>query len=740
MQADGNHTDSAVGSQTVTISQQSVKPSIELSPPSAAYNGSEHRPTTVTVRDSTDHLIPASEYTVVYGTDTNWIDTGSHKVTVKNVSGGNFDITEASVDFQITEAKPSPLEIVNKPGQVYFGDAPFSLSVSGGSGNGAITWYSDNTDVATIDPNGLVTIHAAGTVMITAKKAASENYGESTAVYSFTVNPKQDTVTVTLTLPDGGYIYNSTAKTPDVTVTASDGTVLSLNTDYTVNYDNNVNAGTAAEVTVTRKGGNYEFGPVSATFEIAKADTSINSNPTASPTTSGQPLKEIPLTGGSANVSGSFAWTDGDTIFTEGGTYSVTFTPDDSNYKTATIEITVTVTASNPSEGGDTGGGDTPSYTAASAPAIFTPSVSSAPSAVAAPAAPMQTSVQDNTATTILNTAAGDNLVKEAVASQSTNIIIKPEITGNVTKTEVSLPASTASKLSSETNAALTVSTPVANVTIPNAALGTLSNAGGTINVMTEQIDNTVTLTLTAGGEEVENVPGGLTLTVPVEDAGPGTVAVLVHEDGTRETIRKSVAENGEMSIPLNGSATVEIVDNSKAFADVPAETWMADAVAFASAHELFSGTGETTFSPEQPMSRGMLATVLYNLEGRPAQSLTGKFSDVSSDAWYAEGVSWAAANGITNGYGNGQFGPDDNVTREQFVVMLWKYAGSPAANGQTLSFTDADQASGYAEEALCWATANGILNGYDNGQLDPGGLTTRAQAAQMLKNFMENI
>ena len=185
-------------------------------------------------------------------------------------------------------------------------------------------------------------------------------------------------------------------------------------------------------------------------------------------------------------------------------------------------------------------------------------------------------------------------------------------------------------------------------------------------------------------------------------------------------------------------------MDNSKAFADVPSTNWAADAVAFASAHELFSGTSETTFSPDQSMSRGMLATVLYNLEGQPDQTLTMQdltdgYNDVSGDAWYADGIAWAVENGIANGYGNGQFGPNDSITREQFVVMLWKYAGSPEAGDQVLTFTDADQASGYALEALRWAVEKGILSGYSNGQLTPGGTATRAQAAQMLKNFMEN-
>ena len=186
-------------------------------------------------------------------------------------------------------------------------------------------------------------------------------------------------------------------------------------------------------------------------------------------------------------------------------------------------------------------------------------------------------------------------------------------------------------------------------------------------------------LTLTAGGETVENVPGGVTLSVPAEDAGPGTVAVLVHEDGTRETIRKSTVEDGKVNIPLNGSATVEIVDNSKDFTDVPPTSWAADAVAFASARELFSGTSETTFSPDQGMSRGLLVTVLYNLEGRPDQTLTmqdltGGYNDVSGDAWYADGIAWAVENGVTAGTGDGTaFSPENTCTRGQIMTFLYR-------------------------------------------------------------------
>ncbi len=477
---------------------------------------------------------------------------------------------------------------------------------------------------------------------------------------------------------------------------------------------------------------NYQgIAAASIEVEIKKANPGINTHPTATGT-AGQKLSEIRLEGGATTAPGTFAWENGDTMAVNGTAYNVIFTPNDTaNYETKTIQVTVTLTAAP--------GGDTPSGGTSGTPGGSTGTPSTPPVTPGGDPSTVQTTVQNGTASTVVSAAAGSRLVQEAVENQSDSIVIKPEITGSVTRNEVTLPASTVSQIKSQTSAALTVSAPIADVTIPNAGLDTLGSAGGSVSVATEQVEQAVVLTVTANGETVNSIPGGVTLTVPAEDAGPGTVAVLVHEDGTRETVQKSMVEDGKISIPLAGSGTVEIVDNSKAFDDVQPTAWEADAVAFASARELFSGTSETTFSPTQPMSRGMLATVLYRLEGSPDQDAPASYGDVSSGAWYADGVAWATENGIANGYGDGQFGPNNNVTREQFAVMLWNYAGRPSASGQTLDFTDADQASGYALEALCWAVENGILNGYGNGKLIPGGMATRAQAAQMLKNFMEN-
>lgn len=346
-------------------------------------------------------------------------------------------------------------------------------------------------------------------------------------------------------------------------------------------------------------------------------------------------------------------------------------------------------------------------------------------------------SVQNGAATVAVSTALGSEIVRQAVSNKSERVVIAPQIAGKATKTTVSIPAAAVAQIGAQTAASLVIATPAADVSISRSGLETLSSAGGMVVVTTEQAGNTVELSVTAGERSVTSVPGGVILTVPISELAPGTVAVLVNADNTREIVRKSIAKDGKMTIPLDGSARLEIVDNSKHFDDVSIGSWYADAVAFSSAHELFNGTGVREFSPDLPMSRGMLAAVLHNLEGNPVQAFNAAFDDVDDAAWYAEGITWAAAAGVVAGYGDGQFGPNDNITREQLAVMLWRYAGKPVAASNALNFTDAGEASGYALDALRWAAERGIINGYGNGQIAPQGLATRAQVAQMLKNYL---
>lgn len=173
-------------------------------------------------------------------------------------------------------------------------------------------------------------------------------------------------------------------------------------------------------------------------------------------------------------------------------------------------------------------------------------------------------------------------------------------------------------------------------------------------------------------------------------------------------------------------------------FSDISPDAWYTEAVNYVSTAGLMSGTGAGLFSPEASMTRAMLVTVLYRAAGSPAledDPAGSSFTDVPEDAWYSAGVEWANREGVAGGYGNGTFGPDDPVTREQLAVVLWRYAGSPMA-GAVSSFTDRESISPWAVSAVDWAAEAEVVAGMPGNLFAPGGQATRAQAAVILARF----
>ena len=175
-------------------------------------------------------------------------------------------------------------------------------------------------------------------------------------------------------------------------------------------------------------------------------------------------------------------------------------------------------------------------------------------------------------------------------------------------------------------------------------------------------------------------------------------------------------------------------------FADIPADAWYYEDAAYSYAGGLLSGTGKTSFSPEDTMTRAMLVTVLWRMEGKPAAA-GSPFSDVKPDAYFAEAAAWAAENKIAEGYGGGKFGPNDPVTRQQLAAILWRYAGYKGydltAAADLSGFADGQAAAPYALPALRWACGEGLLRG-SGGRLLPEGPASRAQAAAILHRFCE--
>lgn len=278
----------------------------------------------------------------------------------------------------------------------------------------------------------------------------------------------------------------------------------------------------------------------------------------------------------------------------------------------------------------------------------------------------------------------------------------------------------------------------------------------GSTTVVEAKKDGTVTVTDTAkNGVKVEAVskpeadtlarvtlPTGVktaAVTVPVA-VTPGMVAV---DAKTGKIVKLSAPTGAGMLVRLDGSADLILVDRSKPFTDTSGH-WAESAIDFTTAHAMFNGTSDTTFAPDDTMTRGMIAVVLHNFEGNPELGGQNSFADVESGAWYVGGIGWMIEKGITSGYGDGRFGTNDAVTREQLVTFLYRYAGSMGYNtgssADLSAFSDGDSVSGYAAEAMRWAVGSGLILGTDDGVLSPGGSATRAQVASILNRFVLNL
>ena len=242
-----------------------------------------------------------------------------------------------------------------------------------------------------------------------------------------------------------------------------------------------------------------------------------------------------------------------------------------------------------------------------------------------------------------------------------------------------------------------------------------------------------------------------LTLTAPLGRENAGYWANLYHYDEGEETLTfetsARIAADGSAALRMTHASQYAIVIDEKShalpFEDVGTDAWYSDAVAYVYRNGLMSGTSGSTFSPDAAITRAQLVTILWRMAGSPQVNGLMDFDDVSQDAYYAEAVRWAASEGIAGGYGNGLFGSDDPITREQMAAILYRFAqhmGHDVSIGEDtniLSYTDAPDVSGYAVAALQWACGAGIIRGTGDGStLTPQGGATRAQAAVILTRF----
>lgn len=605
---------------------------------------------------------------------------------------------------------------------------------------------------------------------------------------NFTINKATvlNTTAATLTVANnhqGTYTFDLKALLPTLDAPQSYGTIsygtptISLDNYYTegakiedgvlsvpidaVNSTEESNIGTIAVVVTTEN-----YNDITLTLNVSAANKTV---PTGTPTLSktnltyGDKLSDITLSGSMTDeenaVAGTFTWENPNEILTAGKHQAGwVFTPTDSaHYIEVTGESEVTVAKATPS--------GTPSYTAITEsgktledahlavgtlqPEGFIQWVDADGNEII-----VSTEVKSNTAYTWKFTPQDEqnynNLTgtitlwhKSSSGSSSgsvtpgtkTDTVKNPD--GSTTKTETKADGSktettTASSGGGSTGTTVTKTDAKGNTTTEASAklsdrdVKEAQEKGEAVTVPVKGIAAAKDANAATKIKiDVPNNANKTTVEIPVENVTSGTVAVIVHEDGTEELVKDSKPTEHGVQLEIDGSATVKIIDNSKDFIDTR-DHWSRDEVNFVAARELFNGVGGNQFGVSQPMTRGMVNTVLARLAGVDTTPSQGQ-------AWYEVGTDWAKKNGISDGTN-----PTAPVTREQLATLLYRYAGSPSVSG-TLHAADAASVSDYAEDALLWANQNGIVNGVGSNTIAPKDNAQRAQVAAMLARYLQN-
>ena len=275
----------------------------------------------------------------------------------------------------------------------------------------------------------------------------------------------------------------------------------------------------------------------------------------------------------------------------------------------------------------------------------------------------------------------------------------------------------------------VTVTRPYIPPANPNYKITVEATQGGTVTADPTAAKAGTTVTLTPVPHRGYQVG-----TVAVTDRFGEPVAVTEQADGTYTF----TMPNGQVTV------TVTFEQAPLPFPDVTEGDWFYDAVRYAYETGLMDGVGDNLFAPNSQTTRAQLVTILHRLAGEPEPGGDSGFADVAAGTWYTDAVAWAAENGIVNGVSDTEFAPGDDITREQLAAILYRYAacqGYDVSQRADLSgFGDASSISGYAQEALSWAHAQGLVLGFEDGSLRPQGTASRAQIAAVLMRFLAAV
>ena len=446
-----------------------------------------------------------------------------------------------------------------------------------------------------------------------------------------------------------------------------------------------------------------EIVPVSQiTLNKAETSISVGNGETLTATVAPENATVKALTWASSDEDVATVAPDGTVTAVKVGTATITATAADGSGKSATCKVTVIggTTPSQPggSTGGSSGGSSSDRDSHDSNPVI-------------------KTETKNNTdGSTTKTETRRDGSVTQTTAGKD----------GSVTKTETKKDGSSVTENKAADGSTGTVKTDKNGQTeaaakVSGKAVEDAKKNGEAVKVPVEVEATRNSSTAPTVSIELPKGAGETKVVIPVSNVTPGTVAVLVHPDGTEEILKDSIPTEDGIQLTVDGSATVKIVDNSKGFIDTR-DHWAKDEIDFVSARGLVNGMSATIYAPNASTTRAQLWTILARQNGA---DLNG------GNTWYEKAQNWAKDKGVSDGANH-----NAAITRAQMVTMLWRAVGQPTAGG-TANFTDVPTDSYYAQ-AVAWAVENGITTGVGNGHFDPTGTCTRAQIAAFLARSMK--
>ncbi|MDO4552081.1 MAG: S-layer homology domain-containing protein [Bacillota bacterium] len=787
---DAENYNAATGSITLSVTADSVSSiDITTAPTKTTYkHGEAFAPAGMVVSayyasdPSTPVPLDSGDYTISYHSSYNngFSLAGGADQNVTVTCNGNTSLTDVqSVSVEKADS-PDPVDLPVNVKYNASGEQTVDLSDLMANA-GDLTYAEGSAGGDSII--GTWSVNSSGTLTYTLASGLTDADAGKTATLSATISSEyyyNALVTVVVTLTDkdaqaelrytGGVtvVYGETLALSatggsgggDITYSVSNVTGEATITGSTLTP---TKAGTVT-VTATKAG--------DATYsEISSTPVTININkatPTGSPsytaiTEVGKTLADANLAiGGITPLGGSIAWDDPVTTTVAANTsYGWTYTPADAtNYNTLTGSIV-------PYRVGGGGGGGT-----VTTPSVSDPVTSGGTTTVTTPVTPTTTgSVSSATVPNSTANQAVDSAI-EAAADNNTAPVVEIEINtpARADSIEVTLPAAAVETLAENEDAQLVISSGVADIVLDADAMAAVAEQAGTnftisvtpvaaseLNARQQETVGAAPVfdvTITSGSTVISDLGGGsIAVTIPYElaegQSAAGLTVYYLDDEGNLHPCETSYA-NGKLTfITGHLSKYAVLYDETAAwanpFTDLSESDWFYGNVAYACENGLMAGTGATTFDPYGTSTRAMVVTVLWRMADAPllADHDSG-FTDLTQ-SWYADAVNWASQSGVVEGYGDGLFGPDDPVTREQLAVFLYRYAqqqggGFEGAWTFPLDAPDADDVSDWAYEAMCWMTMNGIIQGRDDETLDPQGQATRAEFAAMLQRFCETF